>query len=267
MSAAASIHHVAVGDTRLAVHTAGGGLPLLLLHGFPLDHAMWAAQEPLAEHGRLVVPDQRGFGASPGPGPTSMEELADDAAALLAALHCGPAVVCGLSMGGYVAFAMWRLGRARIRGLVLADTRAGADSADARARRRQMLSLLAEKGTGSIAAAMLPGLLGETTRRSRPGLVAQVRGLIEANAPQAIAAAIGAMMDRPDSTPGLPEIGVPARLIVGEEDTLTPQTLADEMRRLLRAADLVTIPEAGHLSNLEAPQAFNAALADYLARR
>ena len=135
MSTPSSIHHVAVGDTRLAVHTSGSGLPLLLLHGFPLDHAMWAAQEPLADHARLIVPDQRGFGASAGPGPGSMDELADDAAALLAALHGGPAVVCGLSMGGYIAQHLAVRHPDRVAALVLADTRLEADTPEARAAR------------------------------------------------------------------------------------------------------------------------------------
>jgi pimeloyl-ACP methyl ester carboxylesterase len=253
---------------------SGTGQPCVLLHAFPLSADMWRPQLEEPPPGwRLIAPDLRGFrGPSsprvpPAPGALTMDDYAGDVVALFDALELPSAVVCGLSMGGYVAFAMWRLARTRIRGFVLADTRAGADSDEARARRRQMLDLLAEKGPAGIATAMLPGLLGGTTHRSRPALVAHVRELIEANPPEAIAAAIGALMNRPDSTPQLTEMTVPGKLIVGEQDTLTPPELSEEMRELLPDADLTIIYEAGHLSNLEVPWLFNGTLAAYLMRR
>jgi pimeloyl-ACP methyl ester carboxylesterase len=260
-------------DREVRYLESGAGHPCVLVHAFPLSADMWRPQlEEPPQGWRLIAPDLRGFRGPSSPpvvasiGFLAMDDYARDVFALLDALEIPGAVICGLSMGGYVAFAMWRLARLRIRGLVLADTRAGADSADARGRRREMLSLLAGRGTAGVADVMLPGLLGRSSHRSRPGVVAGVRGLIAANAPAAIAAAIGALMNRPDSTPHLPEIDVPVRLIVGEEDTLTPPDLAEEMRRLLPAADLTTIREAGHLSNFEAPGPFNAALAEYLGR-
>ena len=250
---------------------SGDGHPCVLLHAFPLSAEMWRPQlEDPPPGWRLIAPDLRGFrgpssAAAPAPiGVMTTAEYARDVFALLDALEIPRAVVCGLSMGGYVAFAMWRLAPRRVRGLVLADTRAGADSDEARARRRQMLALLAEQGPAGIANAMLPGLLGRTTFKSQPGLVAQVRELIEANPPEAIAAAIGALMHRPDSTTLLPEIYVPGRLIVGGEDTLTPPEVSDEMRLLLPDADLTIISKAGHLSNLEVPWLFNGALAAFL---
>jgi 3-oxoadipate enol-lactonase len=249
----------------------GSGQPCVLLHAFPLSADMWRPQlEDPPSGWRLLAPDLRGFrGPSSAPvqtptPPPTMDDYARDVLALMDALSLPSAVVCGLSMGGYVAFAMWRLAPGRIRGFVLADTRAGADSDEARARRRVMLDLLAREGPGRVATEMLPGLLGRTTHKSRPELVTQVRDLIEANAPEAIAAAIGALMERPDSTSQLSQMCVPGKLIAGAEDTLTPPELAGEMQQLLPDADLTIIEEAGHLSNLEAPGLFNTALAEFL---
>lgn len=269
MSAAASVHHVAVGDTRLAVHTAGGGLPLLLLHGFPLDHAMWAAQEPLAEHGRLVVPDQRGFGASPGPGPTSMEELADDAAALLAALHCGPAVVCGLSMGGYVAQHLAVRHPGRVAALVLADTKLEADTPEARAARVDLAGKVGRLGQGIVADAMVPRLLATSAESraaaGRSDVEAALRAAIMRQPVATIQAALAALGGRPDMTAAMRRVRVPTLLVVGAEDAITPPACMEAALDAMPHARLLVIPRAGHMAPLETPDVFNRALLEFLA--
>lgn len=269
MSAAASVHHVAVGDTRLAVHTAGSGLPLLLLHGFPLDHAMWAAQEPLAEHGRLVVPDQRGFGASPGPGPTSMEELADDAAALLAALHCGPAVVCGLSMGGYVAQHLAVRHPGRVAALVLADTKLEADTPEARAARVDLAGKVGRLGQGIVADAMVPRLLATSAESraaaGRSDVEAALRAAIMRQPVATIQAALAALGGRPDMTAAMRRVRVPTLLVVGAEDAITPPACMEAALDAMPHARLLVIPRAGHMAPLETPDVFNRALLEFLA--
>jgi pimeloyl-ACP methyl ester carboxylesterase len=269
MTAPSSIHHVALGDTRLAVHTAGSGLPVLLLHGFPLDHAMWAGQEPLAEHLRLVVPDQRGFGASAGPGPASMEQLADDAAALLAALHCGPAVVCGLSMGGYVAQHLAVRHPDRTAALVLVDTKLEADTPEARAARVDLAAKVGRLGQRIVADAMVPRLLASSAEaRAAAGRADLEAALHEAILRQPVAtiqAALAALGARPDMTAALGQVRVPTLLVVGAEDAITPPACMEAAVEVMPHARLLVVPRAGHMTPLEAPGVFNRAVFEFLA--
>ena len=230
---------------------------------------MWEPQLALADHGwHVVAPQLRGFdgGVSDRPA-TSMDDYAGDVIDLLDALHVEDAVVGGLSMGGYVAFAVFRHAPRYVRGLVLADTRSEADTPQGVAGRKQMLQLVAEKGTPAIADTMIPKLLGETTRRSRPDLVERVRSLILASSSDAIAGAISALMGRPDSSPLLPTIHCPTLVIVGDEDTLTPPQLSEQMHESIAGSQLAVVPTAGHLSSLEQPDAFNEVLTRFLTHR
>ena len=263
----ASIHHVAVGDTRLAVHSAGSGVPLLLLHGFPLDHTMWAGQEPLAKHLRLIAPDQRGFGASTGAGPTGMEQLADDAAALLAALHCGPAVVCGLSMGGYVAQHLAVRHPGRVAALVLADTKLEADTPEARAARVDLSAKVGRLGQRIVADAMVPRLLAaspEARTADRPGIEAALRAAIERQPVATIQAALAALGCRPDMTDAVRHVRVPTLLVVGAEDAITPPACMEAAVAVMPHARLLVVPRAGHMVPLEAPDVFNRAVLEFL---
>jgi 3-oxoadipate enol-lactonase len=252
-----------------ASHRAG---VLLLLHAFPLAAEMWAPQLSAVPSGwRFVAPDFRGFGRS-APDDSrddgrAIDDYARDVLALLDHLQVAAPVVCGLSMGGYAAFALRRLAPARIRGLVLADTRPDADSDAARTARRQALATLRDSGPEAVVDAMLPRLLGPTTRSSRPAVVDRVRALARSQSAEGIGAAIVRLMTRPDSTATLAAFDGPTLVIAGEEDEITGPEVARAMHGQLARADLALVRHAGHLSNLEQPDVFNEALDRFLATR
>jgi len=250
----------------LAYDVQGEGPPVLLLHAFPLGLAMWDAQvTALRGQHQVIRFDDRGFGASPpGDGLLSMERIADDAAALLDHLGVAKAVVCGLSMGGYAAFAMVRRHADRLRGLVLADTRAPADTPEGREGRAALAQKVLGEGAVAAAEAFVPKLLGETTKRERPQVVARVREIVLGNPPRGIADALAGLAARADSTPTLREIRVPTLVVCGEEDTLTPPADAEALQRGIAGSRLVLVPRAGHLTNLEDPDAFNRAFLGFL---
>jgi pimeloyl-ACP methyl ester carboxylesterase len=253
---------LALADGEIAFVERGGRSPLLLVHAFPLDHRMWAPQmDAFAPARRVVAPDLAGFGGSTVPGRASVEAHADDLAMLLDDLHIERAVVVGLSMGGYIALAMWRRHSRRLAGLVLADTRAGADTDEARANRRTLASDVGERGADAAREAMLPGLLSPG---AAPALREHVAEIIGGQAPAGITAALGAMAARPDATGDLAAIEVPTLVLVGRRDTVTPPTEAEAIAQAIPGARLAIVPGAGHLANLEEPGAFNAALRGFL---
>ncbi|MEW6322793.1 MAG: alpha/beta fold hydrolase [Acidobacteriota bacterium] len=260
------------GRTTAYFDTAPGraDLPVAaLIHGFPLDASMWEAQLRHPPPGwRLIAPDLRGFGGSTDveASAPSIDDYADDVVDVLRALDIPGAVVAGLSMGGYVTFAILRRAPALVRAIVLADTRAGADSPEAREGRRAMLALLDREGPAGVATQLLPRLLSEHTRQTRPDVESGVRRLTKQQSAQAIRGALVRLMTRPDATSELAGCAVPALVIVGEHDAITP---VDEARRLaggLPDAELAVIPHAGHMANIEQPDAFSSALAAFLAR-
>jgi len=213
----------------------------------------------------VIAPDLRGLGASArGSGATSLDQHADDMAALLDHLAIENATVAGLSMGGYISFALWRRHRERVAALILADTRAGADSEEGRQGREKNARLAEEQGPSAIADQMLPKLLSPNAPAA---LRDQVRAIIESNDRAGIAAALRAMAARPDSTPLLATIDVPTLVIVGAEDALTPPSEAEAMFNAIPGCRLAEIPGAGHLSNVEAPEAFNAEVTEFLTPR
>lgn len=251
-------HTITLGDTSLFVRTEGTGSPILLVHGYPLDHHMWDAIVPaLAEQHLVIAPDLRGFGQSTGWREVApMERLADDLAALLDELDISEQLTfCGLSMGGYIGWQMWQRHRDRLARLVLLDTRAVADDeTHARARRQSAQQVLAE-GMEKIPAAMLPKLLAESTLRERPEIVTQLEAMIVRQDPRGVAAAQRGMAQRADASPWLPQITVPTLVICGEHDAISPP---DEMRQLaaeIPGAQYVEIPAAGHLTPVENPEA------------
>lgn len=257
-----------VRGVKLAYVERGAGAPVVLVHGFPLDHSMWDAQiEALALRWRVIAPDLRGFGQSGvTPGTVTMADVADDLAGLLDALGAaGPAVVCGLSMGGYVAFEFWRRHAARVRALVLCDTRAAPDSPEAAQARLDAARRVLLEGPAFLADSMLPRLLAPGTLAARPDLADRLRAVIERTDAQGIAAAARGMAARADATPLLAQIACPALVVVGSEDAISPPA---EMRLLCAAipgARFVEIAGAGHMTPLEKPAEVNAALLEFLA--
>jgi pimeloyl-ACP methyl ester carboxylesterase len=241
---------------------------LVLLHAFPLAAEMWQPQLDAVPAGwRFVAPDLRGFGQSAigdDPVPASMDGHARDVVALLDHAGVDRAVIAGLSMGGYVAFALLRLAPERVAGLVLADTRAEADDDAARANRDSMAGALAAGGPAAVFDRMLPGLFGETTRASRPEVMRRVREIALAQPVEGVRRAIQSLKSRPDSTPLLAGISCPALAVVGDEDAMTNVDSVRCMHDRIPGAELAVIEGAGHLSNLEQPEAFSAALTGFL---
>lgn len=239
------------------------GPTLALLHAFPLSSELWEPQlEGLKDVARVLAVDMRGFGETPlGEPPYDLEDLARDLRDLLDALGVDRCVLGGLSMGGYVALAFQRLFGDRLRGLVLADTRAAADAPAARERRYQTIRQVETHGVEPLASTM-PGTL--LSAGAPEAMREQVKAWIASADPRAIAAAQRAMAERPDSTDRLASIQVPTLVVVGDEDALSPPDEAARMASMLSHGRLVRIPHAGHLSSLENPAAFNHALRDFL---
>jgi 3-oxoadipate enol-lactonase len=261
------VKSVEVGGREMCYVAAGAGTPLLLVHGFPLDHSMWAEQiDRLSARCRVIAPDLPGFGRSPAVADkVGMAQFADDLAALLDALQIAePIVLCGLSMGGYIALQFWRRHRTRLRGLVLCDTRATADSPEAAQTRLAAAERVLREGTGALAESMLPNLFSAATRQQRPELVEAARAVILAADRRGVAAAARGMAERPEMTGALPQIDCPALVMGGEHDAITPP---HEMRRMAEAmprASFVEIRGAGHMAPLENPAEVNAALGAFL---
>ena len=256
-----------VNNFEMAYEVRGQGLPLLLVHGFPLNKELWEPQlTALQDVARLIAPDLRGHGASePVPGEYSMDLLADDCQALLESLEIEePAVVCGLSMGGYIALAYYRRYPERLAGLILAATRAGPDSPEARANRDKMAARAGEKGAGAIAEDLLPKMLSPETYTGNPELVARVKQIMAGTSVPGIRGALLGMKARPDATPLLAEIDVPALVIHGEDDQLIPVEEAQAMHAAIPNSRLEVLPGAGHLLNLERPDAFNQSVRRFL---
>jgi len=250
----------------LASREVGSGQPLVLLHAFPLSSAMWLAQrEGLSATCRVVTPDLRGFGGSPlGDDAPSLDASADDVAALLDRLDLDRVVLGGMSMGGYVAMAFLRRYADRVSGLVLADTKASGDSPAVRETRERIARQVQEDGSTVLADEVLPTLLGATTTASRPLVSGRVRGLVQAAPPAAVAWAERAMAARPASYDVLAQVDVPALVLVGAEDALSPVSDAQAMVDALPQGRLAVLPDAGHLSAVETPETFNDALAAFL---
>ena len=245
----------------------GTGIPILFIHGFPHNRSLWAPQlQGLPLHARCVAADLRGFGETSAKPPYSMDQYADDLIGLLDVLHIDKAVVAGLSMGGYAAFATWRRHAGRVRGLILANTKAGADTEEARAKRRSLMDVARDQGSSAIADSMITGMLGKTTRGKRPEIMNTVHRMIASSPVDGVIGALQALMDRPDSTPTMATIDVPTLIVTGDEDAIIPVSESESMHAAIRNSTLEVITGAGHLTNLERPAAFNHVVSEFIAK-
>lgn len=227
---------------------------------------MWRRQMTAFPGWRVVAPPLPGFDGHPRLTEPTMDGYARDVLQTLDRMGIDRAVFGGLSMGGYTIFGILRQAPERVLGLILADTRTSADSPDRRAAREHSIAVALTAGPSAIADEMIPMILGATTRARRPDVVSEVRSFIEAQPGETIADGLRAMMERPDSAPVLDNVSVPTTIIVGDEDTITPPSDAEFMHQRIRESSLAVIPGAGHMANLEAPDAFDAAVRAFLER-
>jgi 3-oxoadipate enol-lactonase len=255
-----------INGVQLHYTEQGSGKPVLLVHGFPLDSRMWDAQVPVltAAGCRVVAPDLRGFGRSQSDSSFTLESLADDLHSLAQAVGATPFVLVGLSMGGYVALAYAKKYAADLRGLVLVDTKAEADTPEGKEGRGKMIDLVRKDGSKAIADQMMPKMLAKDAADQRPQTAQLLRRIMEACPPKTIEHALAAMRDRPDRSGELAAIKVPTLVVVGESDAITPPAVAESMVSKVPGARLVVIRGAGHMSPMEQPEQVNRAIRAFL---
>ena len=240
----------------------GKGPAVLLIHAFPLNHAMWEPQlSALSAEFRLLVPDIRGFGGSQPPSAWTMEEMADDLDEFLEKAQAPGCALVGVSMGGYIALSFWAEYPRRVRKLVLANTRARADSEIEKAARNEMIAALEQSGAGILPDRMLPRLLKPN---SPPGVVRKVRGMIEETSAPAAIYTVMALRDRPDSSTSLHRVSCPTLVLCGEDDLIVRDEESRAMADAIRGSQFARVPGSGHLSNLENPDEFNRVVLDFL---
>lgn len=266
------MQRVSLPTVELAYVAKGVGQPVVLLHGFPLDHTMWSEQfDALSQHCRVIAPDLRGFGKSSlgNASPTSnmpLEQYADDVALLLDALEITqPIVLAGFSMGGYIAWQFLRKHMNRVRALIACDTRAAADTEAARANRLKMAEKIHEWGAARVAEMMGPNLFAAGVFEANPQAVQDLRAVVASTSPDAIAVAQRAMASRPDMTYLLRQIKVPTLVLAGAEDALIPPQEMQQMAAAIPHGRYVEIPNAGHMTTVENPGAVNVAMTDFIA--
>jgi pimeloyl-ACP methyl ester carboxylesterase len=257
---------VSVNGANLFYSERGRGLPVVLVHGFPLDSRMWDEQlAALSERFRVIAPDLRGFGRSRSEQPFTIESLADDLHQLLAHIDALPCVLGGLSMGGYVAFAFVTKYIEDLKGLILLDTKAEADTSEAKQNRLKMIESVRACGSPAVADAMMCKLVAPETQLGRPEVLWKLRDIMESCPPLTIEHAQLAMCDRRDYGDELASIALPTLVVVGQADIITPPTVAQGMARQMPHAQVAIIPNAGHVCPMEEPGLVNVAMGSFLA--
>ncbi|MCI0336139.1 MAG: alpha/beta hydrolase [Acidobacteria bacterium] len=260
---------IKVNGAELAYRDEGSGEPIVFLHAFPLNQTLWDGQlAAFASDYRVITFDWRGFGHSTlGDRILTMDVFADDLTGLLQELSIERAIICGLSMGGYAAFAFYRKAPERVSALILADTRSTPDNEEGKRGRLEMAELVRNNGAPALVDIMIPRLFGETTLRNNPQVAERVKAMIESSQPEGVAQALLAMAGRVDSTDMLPQISCPTLIIVGNEDKLTPPDESEKMSQAIPGSILEIILNAGHLTNIEQPESFNRSVSDFLSSR
>ena len=239
--------------------------PLLLLHAFPFDSGMFTGQtDALESVAKIFTPDLPGFGVESAIPGISVDEVAEMIATMLNRSDFDQAVIGGVSMGGYVAMAVARRHPDRVKGLILADTRAEPDDDTAKANRLKAIETVQTGGVSALVDLQLPKMLSPATQKENPELVDRIRKLGNRQSNSGVIEAINLLKNRPDARPGLAEVTCPTLIIVGEDDLVTPPAAAETMKSLIPHSTLVRIPHAGHLANWEQPEAFNSAVRAFL---
>lgn len=258
--------HITSADAEIFYEVMGSGPPVVLLHPFPANHDLWKpAAQALTARYRVILPDLRGHGdSSIGDDPAVMEKQAEDLRRVLDNEQVGRSPFVGVSIGGYVLFEFWRRHSSRVQALVLCNTKAQADTAEARAARLQAAAEVIERGTEPFFESMLPKLMGKTTQRMRPDLVEGALRMMRKMSAQGVASVQRGMAERPDSVETLKTINVPTLLLTGDEDILTGTGEAELMRRYIRGSEMNVIPKAGHYSPWEQPEEVGKLLRGFL---
>ena len=260
-----AIQCLVVRGVELRLDIQGVGPSVLFVHGFPLDRTTWRDLIATLTGWRCVAPDLRGLGLSHMPDePCSMSEYADDLAALLELLQIDKAVVCGLSMGGYIAFELLRRHRKLVRALILMNTRAESDPAEVKRQRDEMIRMVQEKGTGALADRLVPLLLAPGSLSAMPQVVEHLKAMISGNPAAGVVGALEAMKARSDSTALLSRIDVPTLVVAGSDDQLIPGEHSRSLAQAIPGARFALIPEAGHLTPMEQPTVTGRAVGEFL---
>ncbi len=255
------MHTIRTSDAQLFYEVSGDGPSVVLLHPFPLNHNFWAAvAAQLSSRYRLIIPDLRAHGASElGDGPATMQKLADDLSRICREEKPGKATFVGVSIGGYLLFEFWRRHREQVSALVLANTRAGAETLESRAARLQAADRVLREGTAGFIGEMLAKLLSPVTRTNRPDIVDAARKMMQAMSPEDVAGVQRGMAERPDSVTTLAAVDVPTLIIAGEDDSI-PRSEFELMRQKIMGSELRVISRAGHYAALEKPEEFGGLL-------
>lgn len=257
--------HLTLDGDPIHYQEKGTGPAVVLLHGFPLDLRIWDAQAAaLSDRNRVITIDLRGFGQSRSTRSFTMQDLADDVHHVLTHIQATPAVLGGLSMGGYVTLAYMVKYPTDLRGVMLIDTKAEADTADGKAGRMKMIELVKKEGAKAVADQMMPKMLSPDTPPSRPDVVGRLREIMEACPPLTIEHALLALRDRPDQTDKLASCACPTLIVVGESDAITPPAAAQAMQKEIPHAKLAVIKAAGHMSPMEQPEQVSRAMKEFL---